>query len=198
MSDWILSIEGTLAGERLALVLALLAAFLHAVFGALQKGSVDPWLSRSSIDVACLVFAAPVALFVVPWPVGQEWLVMLGAVIIMFFYKVGMALAYARGAFTVVYPVVRGTGPLFTIAGAYILFRETLTGTQWLGVALLSGAILSLAAYNLRHVEIDRATLVPALLFAFGTGALVALYTTYGAFGIRTMPDPFTFLAWFF
>ncbi|MEO1705968.1 MAG: EamA family transporter, partial [Pseudomonadota bacterium] len=79
-----------------------------------------------------------------------------------------------------------------------IIFGETFTLTQWGGVAVLTGAIFGLAAYNLRHVEIDRATLAPALWLAVGTGAMVALYTTYDAYGIRTVADPFTFLAWFF
>ena len=35
---WIYQIEGTSVGSRAALWLAILAAFLHAVFGALQKG----------------------------------------------------------------------------------------------------------------------------------------------------------------
>jgi drug/metabolite transporter (DMT)-like permease len=30
------------------------------------------------------------------------------------------------------------------------------------------------------------------------TGACVAIYTTYDAYGIRATADPFTFLAWFF
>ena len=34
--------------------------------------------------------------------------------------------AYVKGAYTVVYPVVRGTGPLFTVFGAYLIFSETL------------------------------------------------------------------------
>ena len=42
MSDWLISLEGTSAGQNLALALALTAAFLHAVFGALQKGRHDP------------------------------------------------------------------------------------------------------------------------------------------------------------
>ncbi|MEL7299090.1 MAG: DMT family transporter [Pseudomonadota bacterium] len=198
MTEWILGIEGTEAGTRAALVLALLAAFLHAIFGALQKGKHDPWLTRGAIDIWICVLSAPVALFVVPWPVGQEWLIMAGAMVIHFAYKVGMALSYSRGAYTVVYPVVRGTAPIFTVIGAYFFFGEVFTLVQWAGVALLSGAILGLAAYNLRHVEVDRVSLVPALWFAVGTGALVALYTTYDAYGIRAIPDPFTFLAWFF
>ena len=182
----------------MALALALLAALLHAIFGALQKGRHDPWLTRGAIDIWIFVLSAPVAFFFVPWPEGSQWLLILGSLVIHFFYKIGMALAYSRAAFTVVYPVVRGTGPLFTVIGAWFIFGETFTPTQWFGVALLVGAIFGLAAYNLTHIEVDRGTLVPALWLAFATGALVALYTTYDAYGIRATPDPFTFLAWFF
>ncbi|MCV6586092.1 MAG: DMT family transporter [Marinibacterium sp.] len=198
MSSWIQGLEGTEAGEIAALFLALLAAFLHAVFGALQKGRFDPWLSRGAIDACLFVFSLPIALFVVPWPEGWAWLILLGALVIHFAYKLGMALAYERGAFTVVYPVVRGTGPLFTVVGAWLIFGESFSGLQWLGVAVLLLGIFGLAAYNLIHIQIGRDTLVPALWLAVGTGALVALYTTYDAFGIRYTPDPFTFLAWFF
>ena len=182
----------------MALSLALLAAFLHAVFGALQKGRFDPWLSRGAIDVWLFALSLPIALFLVPWPQGHEWLLLLGAFPIHLVYKLGMALAYSRGAFTVVYPVVRGTGPLFTVVGAWLIFDETFNGVQWLGVAVLLAGIFGLAIYNLIHVKVGRTTLVPALWLAVGTGALVALYTTYDAFGIRATPDPFTFLAWFF
>ncbi|MEM6897693.1 MAG: DMT family transporter [Pseudomonadota bacterium] len=198
MSDWITAIEGTEAGHRLALLLALLAAFLHAVFGALQKGRHDPWHARGAIDISIFVLSAPVALFLVPWPEGRVWWILLGALGIHFVYKLGMALAYSRAAYTVVYPVVRGTGPVFTVIGAWILFGEAFSATQWLGVFLLTGAIFGLAAYNLAHIRVDRATLVPALWLAVGTGVMVALYTTYGAFGIRATPDPLTYLAWFF
>ena len=68
MSDWILSIEGTTTGQQLATVLALLAAFLHALFGALQKGRHDPWTNRGIIDLCYGLMALPFALFVVPWP----------------------------------------------------------------------------------------------------------------------------------
>ena len=198
MTAWLLDLEGTPAGHDLALVLALAAAFLHAVFGALQKGRHDPWLSRGAIDGWIFVLALPVCLFVVPRPEGWAWAILGGALVIHFFYKLGMALAYERGAFTVVYPVVRGTGPLFTVLGAWIIFGETFSGLQWLGVAVLLAGIFGLALYNLVHIDLGRDTLVPALWLAVGTGALVALYTTYDAYGIRYTPSPFTFLAWFF
>ncbi|MEE2816988.1 MAG: multidrug transporter, partial [Pseudomonadota bacterium] len=62
MSDWLISLEGTEAGHNVALGLALMAALLHALFGALQKGRYDPWLSRGAIDFSYGMMAMPVAL----------------------------------------------------------------------------------------------------------------------------------------
>ena len=198
MSDWLISMEGTEAGRHLAMVLALAAAFLHAVFGALQKGRHDPWLSRGAIDLSYCIMAAPFALFVVPWPEVHMWPIFAGAVVIHIGYKILQAMAYTKGAYTVVYPVVRGTGPLFTVIGAWLIFGELFTPVQWAGVAVLLSGIYGLAVYNLRTLTLDRETMPLALGLAVATGLFVALYTTYDAYGIRAAADPFTFLAWFF
>ncbi len=198
MSDWIVSLEGTEAGHQLALGLALLAALLHAMFGALQKGRHDPWLTRGAIDGCYALMAAPFALFVVPWPEPHMWVIFACAWMIHTAYKILQAMAYTRGAYTVVYPVVRGTGPLFTVIGAYLLFGEVFNAVQWMGVGVLLAGIYGLAIYNLRTIKLDRDTMPAALGLAVVTGLFVALYTTYDAYGIRATADPFTFLAWFF
>ena len=198
MSDWLIAIAGTPAGAFYATLLALTSAVAHAVFGALQKGAHDPWLTRGAIDFALVVISAPVALFLVPWPTAQSALILAGALVIHFGYKLTMALAYERAAYTVVYPVVRGTGPVVTVAAASVIFHEHFTATQWLGVALLSGAILLLALRNLSEERIDPRALRIGLAWALLGGLLVALYTTYDAWGIRQSANPFTFLAWFF
>lgn len=198
MSDWLVSLEGTDAGRQLALFLAVQAAFLHALFGALQKGRMDPWTTRSVIDGTYALIALPFALFVVPWPPPETWPLFALAWVIHVAYKVAQASAYSIGAYTVVYPVVRGTGPVFTVIGAGLLFGERFLPLQWLGVAVLVTGILGLAIYNLRHVIVDRARLPMALSLAVMTGGFVALYTTWDAFVIRAVADPFTFVAWFF
>lgn len=198
MSDWLISLEGTAPGHHLALALALMAAVLHAAFGALQKGRFDPWLTRGAIDASYAVMAAPFALFVVPWPEPHMWPIFAGAWAIHIVYKLLQAMAYTRGAYTVVYPVVRGTGPLFAVIGAYLIFGEEFNVVQWAGVAVLLSGIFGLAAYNLAFLTVARETLHAALTLAFLTGLMVAAYTTYDAYGIRATADPFTFLAWFF
>ncbi len=198
MTDWLLSIEGTDTGKTLALWLALLAALLHAVFGALQKGRHDPWLTRGAVDACYCAMAAPFALFVVPWPEPHMWVIFAVAWLIHIIYKCLQAWAYTKGAYTVVYPVVRGTGPLFAVIGAYLIFSERFSLVQWAGVAVLLSGIFGLAAYNLRKLESQRDTLNAALGLAVLTGLFVALYTTFDAYGIRATANPFTFLAWFF
>jgi drug/metabolite transporter (DMT)-like permease len=198
MSAWLVSLEGTPAGSQMATLLALLAAVLHAVFGAMQKGRHDPWLMRGAIDINYAMIAAPFAFFVVPWPEAHMWPIFAGAFVIHTGYKFLQAMAYTRGAYTVVYPVVRGTGPLFAVIGAWLIFGEVFTPAQWLGVLVLLTGIFGLAVYNLIHVTLNRDTLNMALGLAVLTGLFVALYTTYDAYGIRATADPFTFLMWFF
>lgn len=182
----------------MAMVLALISAVAHAVFGALQKGRHDPWLMRGSIDASLVVISAPVALFVVPWPTTTTFLILIGAMVVHFAYKMTVALAYERAAYTVVYPVIRGTGPVVTVVGASILFQEHFSALQWLGVLMLSTAMLFLALRNMAAEQVDLRGLKIGLIWAFSGGLLVAIYTVYDAYGIRQSPDPFTFLAWFF
>lgn len=198
MSEWVFAIEGTEAGRFAAVLLALTSALAHAIFGALQKGRYDPWLVRGAIDISYGLMALPVALFLVPWPTPELWLILVGVFFIHAAYKIAMAMAYTRGAYTVVYPVVRGTAPIVTILGAGLVFGEYFEPLQWAGALLVSLAIMGLAAVNLRGVTLGRDTLKTALWLALFTGFLTSLYTVYDAYGIRLAADPFTFLAWFF
>lgn len=198
MGDWLVSIAGTPQGAQLATLLALMSAIAHASFGALQKGNVDPWTSRGVIDGWLAIISAPVALFLVPWPDGRMWIILIGAVMIHLGYKLAMALAYERAAYTVVYPIVRGSGPVVTVAAATVIFHEHFALIQWLGVVCLSGGILLVAVRNMIDEKLDPKGLRIGLIWAAIGGATVALYTVYDAWGIRQSADPFTFLAWWF
>lgn len=198
MGDWIVALSGTPEGAHLAMGLALMSAVLHAIFGALQKGRHDPWLTRGAIDASYGLIALPFALFAVPWPTPELWLILFGSMGIHIIYKLLQAMSYTRGAYTVIYPVVRGMGPLATVVIAGAVFSEHFAPMQWAGVVLLTGAIFALAGVNLRAETVDRRRLVSALLLAVITGCFVAVYTTYDAYGIRSAINPFSFLMWFF
>ncbi|MAS43062.1 MAG: multidrug transporter [Rhodobacteraceae bacterium] len=200
MTDLVLSVEGTEFAATLALILALCSALAHAVLGTLQKSRYDPWEARGAIDAFVFVMALMAGLFILPWPEPEIIPILFGVWAIHLFYKSLQALAYERGAFTVVYPVARGTAPICTVIFASIAFGEHFEPGQWLGVAMLSGGIMSLSVVNLRGraVSLQSETMLTALGLALLTGVMIAVYTTYDAWGIRQSADPFTFIAWFF
>jgi|TARA_B110000914_G_scaffold177994_1_gene159674 drug/metabolite transporter (DMT)-like permease len=198
LSEFIFNIEGTEYGRNLALWLVLIAAVLHASFGALQKGRHDPWLSRGSIDINYFMIMLPVALFVVPWPEPKMWPIFFCAWLIHTIYKWFQAEAYSRGAYTVVYPIVRGTSPILTIFIAGILFGEKFSIIQWVGVLTMCIGIFGIALYNLFKTSVDRDILKMAIILAILTGVGAAAYTAFDAYGIRQTVDPFTFIAWLF
>ena len=121
MGEWLVQITGTPEGARLATMLALMSAIAHAAFGALQKGCHDPWLSRGANYGWLFIISALVTLFLVSLPTLQVAWLLAGALVIHFGYKVTMALSYERAAYTVVYPIVRGTGPLVTVLAASVM-----------------------------------------------------------------------------
>ena len=171
---------------------------LHAVFAGLQKGRHDPWLSRGAIDFSYMMMALPFALFVLPWPEAKLWSIFAGVLIIHLIYKILQAKSLSRGNYTAVYPVMRGTAPIFAIAAVYLVFDERFSIIQWLGILILLSGIFGLVAYNMRFLKTNRDRLPIALIFATATGAFVAIYTAYDAWGIRQALNPVVFVVWFY
>ncbi len=199
MGEWIVSLAGTEAGARLALVLALCSALAHAVFGAINKGSSDVFLTRGAINISYALMMAPFALFVLPLPDGRVWFWLGVSYLIHIIYEYLQASAFERGAFTLVYPISRGTGPLVALVLAAVIFGEHFTASQWAGGVMLSLAIMGLAVVNIRKSKAAHGpALGGAVRLAFGTGVMLAAYTAVDAYGIRQAANPFTFLVWFF
>lgn len=201
MSDLIVQLAGTPAGELLALSLALLSALAHAIFGAINKGGLDPFLNRGAINVVYSLIAAPFALFVFPLPAPDLVPILVVVYFVHLLYEWLQAASFHRGAFTVVYPISRGTGPFFTAIIAIFVFSEHLRLGQWFGLLVLSGSIVSLALANLaekRREGVHPRDMQTAIGIAVATGLMIAVYTTIDAYGIRLAANPFTFLSWFF
>jgi drug/metabolite transporter (DMT)-like permease len=201
LGGFIVEISGTPDGRSLALILVMISAVAHAVFGAINKGGTDPYLNRGAINLSYGLMAAPIALFVVPLPSPTLWIALAIGYVIHIIYEYFQALSYAKGEFTLVYPIARGTGPLLTFLFAGVIFGEVYSSGQWIGAFCLSGAIVGLGLANSRDYlrrGKSQVQLRAAIGAALGTGITLAAYTIVDAYGVRLADNPFTFLAWFF
>jgi len=201
MGEWFVSIAGTETGARLALALALFSALAHAVFGAINKGGIDPFLNRGAINLWYGAIALPFAVLTLPFPTPGLWVWIGISFVVHIVYEYLQASSFEKGDFTLVYPISRGTGPLVALVLAALFFDEQFSGMQWGGGLLLSAAIMGLAVANIHSAQRAGAApgaLGPAIRAAVATGVMLAAYTAVDAYGIRQAENPFTFLAWFF
>jgi drug/metabolite transporter (DMT)-like permease len=176
----------------LALVLILVSAVVHAVVNVLTKRAEDKYAMRLLIGVFSAVLVAPV-LFFVPLPKGIAVWFLIATAFVHAIYELLLVKSYESAAFSAVYPVARGTGPLFTALGAIILLHEHAPPIELAGILMVCGGVI---AIGVSHRASDGAT--KGLLYALGTGLTIGIYTLIDASGVRAVEVPFTYVLWFF
>lgn len=140
--------------------------------------------------------ALPFVFFVPPLPTDILPLFAL-AVAIHWVYQTAMISALHRGDLSLVFPVMRGLGPLFAGLLAIFVLGETFTPAGWIGLFLTSAAVIVFAlpsGTDLGRQQLDRQALFYAALTAMGIGA----YTVTDAWVIREVPVASTFIVWLF
>jgi drug/metabolite transporter (DMT)-like permease len=93
-------------------------------------------------------------------------------------YFVLLQRGYATGDLSLVYPLARGTGPIFASAGAIAILGERPGPLALAGTAAIAvGVVLLLATRGL--------TRGPALAYAVLTGLLIGVYTIWDGHAVR-------------
>lgn len=175
-----------------ALALILLSAAVHAVVNILTKRADDKYAMRLLIGVFSAALVAP-ALFFVPLPEGPALWFLAGTAGVHAFYELMLVRSYESAAFSAVYPVARGTGPLFTALGVILVLGQRPPVVELLGIAIVSGGVIAMGLSH-RGTVGARA----GLSFALATGFTIGCYTVIDSSGVRAAPDPFTYVLWFF
>jgi drug/metabolite transporter (DMT)-like permease len=175
-----------------ALILIFVSAIVHAVVNVLTKRAEDKYAMRLLIGVFSAVLVTP-ALFFVPLPHGIAVWFLVATAFVHALYELLLVRSYESAAFSAVYPVARGTGPLFTALGAIFLLREHAPLIELLGIVMVCGGVI---AIGLSHRATDGA--LQGLAYALGTGVTIGAYTLIDASGVRAVPDAFTYVLWFF
>src|ERR1043166_4847409 len=97
-----------------ALLLALGAATLHAVWTLLLRGSRDTEAATAVAVVTFVVVLAPLAAFT--WDVdGAAWKYIVPSGALELVYVALLAAAYRRFELSLVYPIARGLAPVATL-----------------------------------------------------------------------------------
>ena len=176
-----------------SLALLLTAASLHALSNALIKSARDKLAFTWWMLTANLILGLPLILFVgdVP-PIG--WGIILVSGLIEAVYFITLTRAYALGDLSQVYPIARGSAPLFVLLWAGLFLDEAPTVGGLIGIGLIVGGLYLLNLPVL--AEWKRPLLgfkLPAARWALLTGLLISIYSSIDKVGMRYV-DPLPYL----
>jgi drug/metabolite transporter (DMT)-like permease len=124
-----------------ALLLALAAAVIHALWNVLLAGARD---SEAAIAVALII--AEVAFAPVAWATwrvdSSVWPYLVATSAFQLVYFTLLATAYRVAALSVVYPIARGAAPVLVLAAGVVALGRGTSAGQVLGVVLVGVGVL--------------------------------------------------------
>jgi drug/metabolite transporter (DMT)-like permease len=160
-----------------ALVLALAAAFVHALWNFLLVRASDVEARTAVALLVGLLAFAPVTAVTWEWD-GSVWPYIGVTSMLQLSYFILLTAAYRAHEFSVVYPVARGSAPvLVLVAGLLFLGTDTSVG-QAAGVAVVGLGILLVRGFTRRAAS-------GAVLLGLAVAASIAAYTLVDKEGIR-------------
>ena len=179
----------------LALGIVAVAAFLHASWNYLAKKSRNKLAFIWWAILFSVILFFP--MFIYYWPAATissaGWVCIVATGVLHAFYFWFMAGAYERGDLSLVYPLARGSGPLFVPILAVLLLNEQLSISGVLGITFVIVGIFSI---HLRSFSIQ-SMLEPFLalrggasLWALCTGGTIAGYSLVDKVGVTNVYPP--------
>lgn len=162
-----------------ALLLVVAAAVLHAAWNLITKqvnGKLPFfWLVSLASSILCLPFLYLQA--------TREHLTLnfiitgfaLVSAVLHLLYFVLLQTGYRKADLSIVYPVARGAGPLFSVAGAILLFQEKPGILAIAGICLIIAGVVVMTGFR---VSKD-ARLVKGIEYGLLTGLFIAAYTLW-------------------
>jgi drug/metabolite transporter (DMT)-like permease len=176
-----------------ALALVLAGASLHAVWNLVAKrasgGLAFVWL----YGWVSLAIFLPLALWIARS--GEfalslaAWIAILASGVLHVVYALVLQRGYRVADLSVVYPMARGTGPLFAVLGAVLLLGNRPAASGWLGIAaILAGIFLMAGGGLLRRLGAGAdPTLMRGLGWGAATGLFIAAYTLVDGWAIQVL-----------
>lgn len=171
----------------------LFAALLHATWNALIKAGTDKLLNAIVLCLAAGAWALP-TLWFLPLPERESWPMLAASMLVHVVYFNLVVWAYRSADMSFMYPLMRGTAPLFTALLVVALLGENIGFGGWLGVALLCAGVAALALDGWRAGNISARTWAIGLANA----VVIVAYTIIDGAGARAAGNAWSYAMWLF
>jgi drug/metabolite transporter (DMT)-like permease len=175
-----------------ALLIVLVAAFLHAFWNYLAKKSRDKIVFIWWFILSAVILYFPMFLYFYIGnkisAVGWTCIVATGLLHTFYFFFVGSS--YEQGDLSVVYPLARGFGPFWVPILAVVILREQLSPLGIIGIAFVVVGIyaIHLKSFSFKTLFEPLTTIRNAAsIWALLTGCTIAAYSLVDKVGVKSV-----------
>ena len=169
------------------LALILTAAILHAWWNLLAKRARGKTAFIWLIYVAGNIVYLPAVVYELQ--TGEKiysqpllWFSLCSAILHLGYYSI-LQKGYRSADLSVVYPLARGAGPLFSSAAAILFLHERLKLSSTLGLFLIIAGVLIIT--GLSFGKENNKKIMPGIFYGVATGFFIALYTINDTLAVK-------------
>ena len=171
-------------------LIVILAAFLHAIWNAMVKREDDKYFSLTAIVLGHVPISI-VVIFLTPALSFQSIPYIFASAIFLAGYEWCLLSAYRLEDYTKVYPIARGTAPIFIVILSLLLLNINISGSELIGILVISFGIIILGFQNIKTFKN-----YSAIVYAIATGIFISCYSIIDGFGGRLSNSPLNYTAW--
>ena len=168
----------------------IFAAFLHAVWNAMVKKEDDKYISLTAVVLGHVPISVAV-IFFTPMLSIQSIPYIFVSAIFLSGYEWCLLSAYRLEDYTKVYPIARGTAPIFIVILSLFFFNVSILKFELIGILVLSFGIIILGFQNIKTFKN-----YSAMVYAFSTGIFISGYSITDGYGGRVSGSPLNYTSW--
>ena len=174
--------------QTLATVSVFAAAFLHAIWNFILKDSSDKAVGIAIIYFTSLPFALA-GMFFFGFPSVNALPIILLSGLFQTGYCILLFKGYEAGNLSSVYPIARGSAPLFIYLCSVQFFDVSTTLQAFFGVTIICVGIIYFGWERTKRNNSNSTE----ILYALGIGAFIAAYSITDAIGTNLIGNAFSF-----
>ena len=168
----------------------ILSALLHAIWNAMVKKGDDKYISLTAVVLGHVPISIVVIFFTPVISIQSIPYILISAVFLSG-YEWCLLSAYRLEDYTKVYPIARGSAPIFIVMLSLLLFNLNISKFELMGILVISFGIIILGFQNIKTFKN-----YSAMAYALGTGLFISGYSITDGFGSRLSNSPLNYTSW--
>ena len=168
----------------------IFAALLHAIWNAMVKKGDDKYISLTAVVLGHVPISIVVIFFTPTLSIQSVPYIFISAIFLSG-YEWCLLSAYRLEDYTKVYPIARGTAPIFIVILSLLLFDVSISNFELIGIIIISFGVIILGFQNIKTFKN-----YSAMAYALGTGLFISGYSITDGFGGRLSNSPLNYTSW--